>query len=57
MSGDAPTYVITATRRLAATPKRVYDTIADYRDGHPRIYARNSSAASLWKKAGLATAR
>jgi hypothetical protein len=33
----ATTYVISITRRLNAPPKRVYDTIANYRDGHPRI--------------------
>jgi hypothetical protein len=31
------TYVITVTRRLNAAPQRVYDTIANYYTGHPRI--------------------
>jgi hypothetical protein len=31
------TYVISVTRRLNAPPKRVYDTIANYHTGHPRI--------------------
>ena len=31
------TYVISATARLNAPPRRVYDTIANYHTGHPRI--------------------
>lgn len=34
------TYVISATRRLNAAPRRVYDTIANYHTGHPRIVPR-----------------
>ena len=30
-------YTISATRRLNAPPRRVYDTIANYHTGHPRI--------------------
>jgi hypothetical protein len=33
----SPTYVVSATARLKAPPRRVYDTIADYHTGHPRI--------------------
>ena len=31
------TYVVSATGRLNAPPHRVYDTIANYHTGHPRI--------------------
>ena len=31
------TYVISATARLQAPPHRVYETIANYHTGHPRI--------------------
>ena len=37
------TYVITATRRLNAPPRRVYDTIANYHTGHPRIVPKQFS--------------
>ena len=30
-------FTITAAARVSAPPHRVYDMIADYRDGHPRI--------------------
>lgn len=33
-------YRITASRRVAAPAARVYDIIADYRDGHPSILPR-----------------
>jgi hypothetical protein len=33
-------YRITASRRVAAPASRVYDIIADYRDGHPSILPR-----------------
>jgi Polyketide cyclase / dehydrase and lipid transport len=32
-----PTYLVCATARLNAPPRRVYDTIANYHTGHPRI--------------------
>jgi hypothetical protein len=32
-----PTYVVSASQRLNAQPRRVYDTIANYHTGHPRI--------------------
>jgi hypothetical protein len=32
-----PTYIVSATARLNASPRRVYDTIANYHTGHPRI--------------------
>ncbi len=31
------TYVISATKRLNAPPRHVYETIANYHTGHPRI--------------------
>src|SRR4051812_13063877 len=31
------TYVISVTARLQAPPSRVYETIANYQTGHPRI--------------------
>jgi hypothetical protein len=31
------TYVVSASQRLNAQPRRVYDTIANYHTGHPRI--------------------
>jgi hypothetical protein len=34
---DKSTYVVMATARVNASPRRVYDTIADYHTGHPRI--------------------
>ena len=38
MATTAPrTHVISASARLNAPPRRVYDTIANYRTGHPRI--------------------
>ena len=30
-------HVVVASARIGATPKRLYDIIADYRSGHPRI--------------------
>ena len=37
------TYVISATQRLQAPPRRVYDTIANYHSGHPRILPKQFS--------------
>jgi polyketide cyclase/dehydrase/lipid transport protein len=38
MHSDAqPSYIVSATGRLNAPPRRVYDTIANYHTGHPRI--------------------
>jgi hypothetical protein len=37
MPDHSSTYNVRATARLAAAPSRVYSTIADYRNGHPRI--------------------
>jgi Polyketide cyclase / dehydrase and lipid transport len=37
------TYVVSATSRLQAPPRRVYDTIANYHTGHPRIVPRQFS--------------
>lgn len=37
------TYVISATRRLEAAPHRVYETIANYHTGHPRIVPKQFS--------------
>jgi hypothetical protein len=37
------TYVVSATRRLDAAPGRVYETIANYHTGHPRIVPRQFS--------------
>lgn len=31
------TYTVSATAHIDATPQRVYDIIANYRDGHPSI--------------------
>jgi hypothetical protein len=36
MKPSAP-FVVTASRRLQAPPHRVYETIANYHTGHPRI--------------------
>ena len=38
---DATHYQITASRRVAAPAARVYDIIADYRNGHPNIVPSN----------------
>jgi hypothetical protein len=41
MKGDTqPSYIVSTTRRLNAAPRRVYDTIANYHTGHPRILPR-----------------
>jgi len=37
------TYTVSATARLEAPPRRVYDTIADYHTGHPRIVPKQFS--------------
>ncbi len=42
-----PTYVISATRTLNAPAKAVYDTIANYRTGHPRIVPRQFSELTV----------
>ena len=34
---DGTTHVVTATARMDIHPRAVYDTIANYRTGHPRI--------------------
>ena len=34
---------VTASARIAAAPKRVYDVLADYRDGRPRILPKRFS--------------
>ena len=34
---DGTSYTVSTTRRLSAPPRRVYDTIANYHIGHPRI--------------------
>ena len=41
------TYVITATARLNAPPRRVYDTIANYQTGHPRILPKQFSGLTV----------
>ena len=38
-----PTYIVSATARLNAPPRRVYDTIANYHTGHPRILPKQFS--------------
>jgi hypothetical protein len=43
------TYTISATARLAAPPRRVYDTIADYHTGHPRIVPKQFSNLKVEK--------
>jgi hypothetical protein len=40
---DRPTITLTAKKRLNAPPHRVYDTIANYRTGHPRILPKEFS--------------
>jgi len=40
-------YRITATRRIAAPAARVYDILADYRAGHPRILPRAFGALEV----------
>ena len=49
-------YRITASRRVAAPASRVYDIIADYRDGHPSILPR-AFRNSRSTRAGAARAR
>jgi hypothetical protein len=41
------TYVVTATARLNASPRRVYDTIANYHTGHPRILPKQFSGLAV----------
>ena len=43
------TYTISATARLQAPPRRVYDTIADYHTGHPRIVPKQFSNLKVEK--------
>lgn len=35
--GEARTFAVSATRRIAAAPDAVYAVFADYREAHPRI--------------------
>ena len=42
-STAAGTYVVSATARLNAPPRLVYDTIANYHTGHPRIVPKQFS--------------
>ena len=37
------TYIISVTQRVAAPPHRVYETIANYHTGHPRIVPKQFS--------------
>ena len=39
--------VVTATARLKAPPRRVYDTIANYHTGHPRILPKQFSGLTV----------
>jgi hypothetical protein len=43
------TYTISATARLQAPPRRVYDTIANYHTGHPRIVPKQFSNLKVEK--------
>jgi hypothetical protein len=43
MSSDRTRHTVLATARLKAAPRRVYDTIANYHSGHPRILPRQFS--------------
>ena len=49
-------YTITATKRIAAPAERLYEIIADYRDGHPQIlptkYFRSLEVESGGRGAG-----
>ena len=48
MSATAqPTITLTAKKRLNAPPRRVYDTIANYRTGHPRILPKEFSGLTV----------
>jgi Polyketide cyclase / dehydrase and lipid transport len=44
---DRPTHVVTATARLNAHPRAVYDTIANYRTGYPRILPKQFSGLTV----------
>jgi hypothetical protein len=41
------TYIISVTQRLDAPPRRVYDTIANYHTGHPRIVPTQFSSMTV----------
>jgi hypothetical protein len=43
MSAAKDTYVISVTRRINASPRVAYDTIANYHTGHPRIVPKQIS--------------
>jgi hypothetical protein len=47
MPANRSLHVITATARLNAPPRRVYDTIADYHTGHPRILPRQFNGLTV----------
>ena len=44
-----PSYVVSATARLKADPRRVYGTIANYHTGHPRIVPKQFSDLTVVK--------
>jgi hypothetical protein len=46
-SASRPIHVITAKARLNAPPRRVYDTIANYQTGHPRILPKQFSGLTV----------
>ena len=46
-TANRPAVTLTAKKRLNAPPKQVYDTIANYRTGHPRILPKEFSALTV----------
>jgi hypothetical protein len=44
---DRTTHVVTAIARMNAPPRAVYDTIANYRTGHPRILPKQFSGLTV----------
>lgn len=49
------TFVITASREIAAPPQRVYALLADYRQGHPKILPRPPFGELEVEKGGVGT--
>jgi hypothetical protein len=49
MASDRSAHIVTATAQLKAEPRRVYDTIANYHTGHPRILPSQFSDLTVEK--------
>jgi hypothetical protein len=53
MSGTSRSSIVAVSAEISASPKACYDTIADYREGHPRIVPPKYFGAIVVERGGV----